>query len=153
MGWIAAVVGVVGAIGSAEAAKKNQQNANKAQAGLTESEAKWQRENSMFDAQQQYYYQQLDKQEKMRGLDQFRKFSTVSNYTPDFHDDNPGPIVPDQPMFDRGIYDTKRAPSGIQTGGSAQLHQGGSGGSGGLLGILSQADPISGALTSNLIGH
>lgn len=67
-------------------------------------EGKVGRENSQFNAEQEYYYRQLARQEAKRGLDQFRKFSTVANYAPQYRDTNPGPILPTKPTYNQGQY-------------------------------------------------
>lgn len=67
-------------------------------------ESMYGRENSQFDTEQAYYYQQLKRQEAMRGLDEFRKFSTVKNYAPGYVNTNPGPVLPDKPTYNTGSY-------------------------------------------------
>lgn len=104
MGWIAAAVAVVGSYAKSQQDKKAAKNAKKDSQEMTMAEAKLARQNSQFDAEQEYYYQQLEKKEKSRGLDEFRKFSTVQNYAPDYTNTNPGPVVPTKPGFDQGVY-------------------------------------------------
>jgi hypothetical protein len=62
------------------------------------------RQNAAFEAELRHFYEQLNKQEKKRGLDQFRTFSTVKNYAPDFVDTNPGPVLPTKPGYNTGEY-------------------------------------------------
>ena len=68
-------------------------------------DAMYGREKSQFDAEQAYYYKQQERLEKMRGLDQFRQFSTVKNYYPNYQNTNPDPIViPEKPQYNQGNY-------------------------------------------------
>lgn len=69
------------------------------------------RQNSQFDAEQAYYYNQLARQEKMRGLEEFRKFSTVQSFAPGYTNTNPNPIVvPTKPEYNKGTYSTLSVP-------------------------------------------
>lgn len=88
---------VVGAVaqGAAESKKAKQANAN--QKAATKDEARYGAILSQFDKEQDYYYRQVDKQERMRGLDQFKKFSSLHTYAPEFVDTNTGPVVPEKP--------------------------------------------------------
>jgi hypothetical protein len=104
MGWIAAAVAVVGSYAKSQQDKKAAKNAKKDSKEMTQAEAMLARENSQFDAEQEYYYQQLEKKEKSRGLDEFRKFSTVQNYAPNYTNTNTGPVVPTKPNYNEGIY-------------------------------------------------
>jgi hypothetical protein len=98
--WAAAIGAALSYVGG-EKSKKDARRDNQA---TNAAEAMYNRQQSEFDAEQNYYYQQLEKQSKMRGLDEFRKFSTVQNYMPDYHNDNPGPVLPEKPEFNEGKY-------------------------------------------------
>lgn len=113
MGWIAAVVTVVGSYAKSQQDKKNANKAKKDGQEMTQAEARLARENSQFDAEQEYYYQQLEKKEKSRGLDEFRKFSTVQNYAPTYTNTNAGPVVPNRPEFDKGAYAEPVKPASV----------------------------------------
>lgn len=79
IGAIAAVAGSV--ISSRSKAKGDAANtaANiEADANLSAQEARQNMQQSRFDADQSYYYNQLNRQSKQRGLDQFRQFNTIA---------------------------------------------------------------------------
>lgn len=100
MAWVTAIGAALSFIGSSQE-KKADRKENRA---MTREEALLQRQNTQFESELDYYYKQLERKEKMRGLDQFKFFSTVDNYAPDFVDTNPGPQVPEMPQFNKGIY-------------------------------------------------
>jgi hypothetical protein len=51
------------------------------------------------------YYKQQDKMEKLRGLDEFRKFSTVQNFAPQYTNTNPNPVTQAVlPQYNTGAY-------------------------------------------------
>lgn len=111
MAWITAGATVLSSLGGASSAKKKAKQDYKNQKKLTTLEAKLQRQNSQFAAEQDYYYKQLERKGKMRGLDEFRKFSTVKNFAPTYSNDNTGPVVPVKPEFDQGVYANTKAPA------------------------------------------
>ncbi len=98
--WVGAIGAVVAGVGSSMAAKEGA----KGEVKHTKLSSRLARQNSQFEAQQDYYYKQLEKKEKSRGLSEFRKFSTVHNYTPNYVDENTGPILPERPEFNKGDY-------------------------------------------------
>lgn len=52
---------------------------------------------SQFNREQDYYYNQLAKKNKQRGLDQFRQFSTVNQFAPNFVGGNNTVTLPSKP--------------------------------------------------------
>ena len=105
MAWITAGASILGSLGASGAAKKKAKLDFKNQQKLNEQGGVISRQNSQFDAQQNYYYHQLDRQEKMRGLDEFRKFSTVKDYAPDYTNTNPAPLnTAVMPAYNAGAY-------------------------------------------------
>lgn len=82
--------------------KKSAQKDAEAQQGMTleqiaaSSTANMQ--EAAFGKELDYYYGQLEKQERMRGLDEYRKFSTVNAFAPGYQNTNPGPVVPSKPI-------------------------------------------------------
>lgn len=104
MAWIAAGAAILGSLGSSGAEKKAQKKANEFELKKIGLEGTISRENSQFDAEQNYYYKQLDRQGKKRGLDQFRQFSTVKNFTPNYVANDPQIATPVKPTFNQGAY-------------------------------------------------
>lgn len=103
--WIAASGGVLKSLGAAGGAKKKDARDFKNEQRLNEQKGVISRQNSQFDAEQDYYYKQLQRQEAMRGLDEFRKFSTVSQFAPQYQNTNPNPVLPaERPVFNAGSY-------------------------------------------------
>lgn len=99
--WGAAIA-VGGAVISASAkAKQDDKNASRDAANAraaTRDEAKYSSILSQFENQQAYYYNQLNRQNKQRGLAEFRKFNNVASYAPGYTQDvNTGIVVPDAP--------------------------------------------------------
>lgn len=104
MAWIAAAGSVLGSLGASGAAKKAAKLEFQNQKKMSKLDAELARKNSQFDAELQHYYAQLEKKEKMRGLDEYRKFSTMSTIDPNYTNSNPGPEVPPMPVFNQGQY-------------------------------------------------
>lgn len=97
MAWMAAGASVLKSLGGSFGAKKKAKQDQKDSLEQIRAKGLEGLKQIEFQNASDYYYQQLGKQEKMRGLDQFRKFSTVKNFAPDFVDTNPGPQVPTMP--------------------------------------------------------
>jgi hypothetical protein len=113
MGWIAGAVSIgssiIGAMGKADASdQKNQMDQNTSW-GDQELKNTGQLENTQLQAQEAYYYQQLNSQQAERGLDQFAKFSKVGQFAPSYTNTNPTPIiVPNAPTIPQ-----QQAPTGL----------------------------------------
>ena len=97
--WIAAIGGLFSSLGGSGSAKKQAKQDFKNQLKLLNEQGLISRKNTQFEKSLDYYYQQKDKQERMRGLDEFRKFSKVNNYAPTYVNNNPGPQVPAMPNY------------------------------------------------------
>ncbi len=82
---------------SGVAASKKAKQDKKDAKEMTLEGAKFGAMQSEFDAGQDYYYNQLNRQNKQRGLAEFRKFSTVGNFAPTYTQDNAGIVMPDKP--------------------------------------------------------
>lgn len=100
MAWVAAAGAALSFISANNKSKQDTKDRKE----MSATGAMYDRENTQFDKELDYYYTQLDRQDKMRGLDEFRKFSTVKNYMPNYHDDNPDVVVPEKPVFNEGQY-------------------------------------------------
>lgn len=104
--WGAAIAvggSVLGGIASSKKAKQDRSNANADRKAATKEEAQYGSILSQFEAQQEDYYNQLNRQRKQRGLDQFRSFNTVSSFAPSYAGDNPAIVVPQQPDINKLI--------------------------------------------------
>jgi hypothetical protein len=104
MAWIAAAVGLLGSFASSKAAEADKKDSQKHDFAMTGEEAKNARLNSMFDKEQDYYYQQLDRANKQRGMDLFRERSTITQWDPEHIDPNPRIVVPERPIYNEGMY-------------------------------------------------
>lgn len=108
--WGAAIA-VGGAVISGYAANKKAKEDRKEGRVDTKQAAKYEGLLSQFNAEQDYYYQQLEKREKMRGLDQFKHFSNLKNVDPTYVNTNPGPVLPDKPSIDKILDEKPAAPT------------------------------------------
>lgn len=104
MGWISGAIALVGTFASGMAEKEQADQDRKDRLAMNETEAKWSRLNSQFDAEQDYYYKQLERANTQRGLDQFRAKSTVKQFDPSHVDPNNRIVVPNRPVYNQGIY-------------------------------------------------
>ena len=111
--WIAAAGSVLSAFGAAKSAKST----SKMSLRQSREQIIGDRENSQFNKEQDWYYRQLGRQESQRGLDEFRKFSTVHNYAPNYTNTNPGVVVPTKPVYNQGAYAPPPEPVKKKSGG------------------------------------
>lgn len=130
MGWIAAAISVggalVGGIGKSEQEDASNKRSQDTSYGTQELKNTGELENTQLAAEEAYYYSQLNKQEKMRGLDEFKKFSTVKDFAPTYTNTNPNPItVPAAPIIPAQVAPTNAASK--STSGAA-LYKAASGG-------------------------
>lgn len=97
MSWIAvggaAVTAVAGYASSKAKSKADAKLAGQSGA-MTEQESKLAMQRSAFDNYDDYRYRQLDKQERQRGMDEFRKFNTVQDFAPGYVNTAPRVVVP-----------------------------------------------------------
>lgn len=75
---------------------------------LQEGSGAIERKNMRYQLELQRYLERLGKQDKERGLREFKKFSTVSSFAPDYQNTTPPVEVPTLPAPDAGMY----APAG-----------------------------------------
>lgn len=94
--WGAAIM-VVGAVASSQAAKKKAKQDKKDAQELTLAGAKYNAMTSQFEADTDYYYSQLNRQNKQRGLAEFRKFNNMSKIDPGYTQTQTGIILPEKP--------------------------------------------------------
>lgn len=126
--WGAAIM-VVGSVASAQAAKKKEAAARKENRVDTKQEAKYSALLSQFEREQDYYYNQLEKQEKSRGLDQFKKFSGMSRIDPTYVNTSGGIVLPDKPDINKLFPDDPVVQKKKKK-------------KGGLRGFISKVDPL-----------
>lgn len=117
--WGAAIV-VAGGIASGMAAEKKDKADKKYQTKMTQEDYRRTAQQTGYEAALDDYYKQKDRYEAQRGLDQFRQFSTINNYKPDY---NPmdgqltAPVMPDYNNF-KVVEDTQQGSSGGGNGGN-----------------------------------
>lgn len=134
--WGAAIA-VGGAVLSAKAAeKKSRQDSADARA-MTKDSAKYEGILSQFNKEQDYYYEQLARKNKARGLEQFRQFSTVGSFAPNYKATDTTPVLPNKPDIDKMLNP--------ETQGS-----GGGGGGGKITDKIAKMDPLTGAINKAL---
>lgn len=71
----------IGGAKSAQAAAREKSAAEKA---MALQQAQHSLESNAFNAELQDYYSQLDRKRKQRGLSQFRQFSSLGGFAPDY---------------------------------------------------------------------
>lgn len=97
--WIAAVVTVGGGIISGMGQEKKDRADRKAQRELTKDSAKYEAILSQFERENEYFYAQQEKAEKMRGLAEFKKFNTVGAFAPGYTSSGSAVVVPTKPAI------------------------------------------------------
>lgn len=98
--WGAAIAvggAVISGVAASKKAKEDRAAATSDRKAATKDEAIYGSILSQFEAEQDDYYNQLDRSRKQRGLDQFRSFNTVSSFAPQYAGDNPRIVVPNRP--------------------------------------------------------
>ena len=109
MAWAAAIGGssLLSGVGSfisglfgSKSKRQEQERDLQTQIQLQELRNTGMLENTQLQAEEAWYYKQLQEQQNLRGVEQFRQFSTVHNYAPGFANTNPNPvIVPNAPVI------------------------------------------------------
>ncbi len=112
--WVAAAAitaggALVSSYAAGEQAKKDKKDAAKERRLATKEEAQYGAALSQFEKEQDYYYNQLERQNKQRGLDQFRSFSNLQSYAPQYAGDTARVVVPTAPDINSII--AKAAPT------------------------------------------
>ncbi len=142
--WGAAIA-VGGAVLSAQAAKKkakqDKKDAQETNAIATADEAKYSGILSQFNADQDYYYSQLARSNKQRGLAQYKQFSQMSKIDPSYTDTSGGIVVPTRP----DIQEYKGIKEEIDPNANMPHKKGV-----GLSGTIGKVDPIGGKLLKGL---
>lgn len=95
--WVTAAVGAVGAYASSRSKKKALEDQREHDAAMTEEEHWRAMQREQHGAALSDFYARRDRAEAQRGLDEFRKFSTVQDFAPGYVNDNPRveqPVMP-----------------------------------------------------------
>lgn len=99
MAWSAAIT-VGGAVLGGVAKQKEAKQAAANQKAAARDEAKYSGILSQFEKEQDEYYRQLGRQEKQRGLDEFKKFNSIGQFAPGYVGTNDRIVVPDKPSIE-----------------------------------------------------
>lgn len=81
--WGAAIM-VVGSVVAGKAAEKKAKADQKHDAAMTEEESKMAAQRTGYERALEDYYSQKQRARTQRGLDQFRQFSTMSEFAPGY---------------------------------------------------------------------
>lgn len=86
--WIGALITVGGGIISGQGAEKKDKADKAYQSTATKKETAFSGILSQFERESDDYYSQLNRARKQRGLDEFRKFSTLNQFAPQYINEN-----------------------------------------------------------------
>ena len=98
--WGAAILvggSILSGMGASKKDKKDKEFAASEARLSDEREAKYSAILAQFNKESDYYYKQKDRKAKQRGLDQFRQFSTVNQFAPNFVGGNNTITLPEKP--------------------------------------------------------
>lgn len=123
---IAAGGALLSGVAASKKAKQDAKNAKENTREMTENDARYSAILSQFNAEQEDYYKQLDRQRKQRGLEQFKQFSTMSQFAPGAATSGNTIVVPNKPNISeliaanvpqeqRANSDKKKSNSGLIT--------------------------------------
>ena len=110
---IAAGGAILSGVAASKKAKQDAKAAKETAKELTENDARFSAILSQFNAEQDYYYKQMDRKNKQRGLDQFRQFSTVNQFAPNFVGGNNTIALPNKPDIN-ALISANKAPEATQ---------------------------------------
>lgn len=94
---ISAAGSLLGGLGSSKSKKQEMQYQAEQSRLSDERQAKYQAILGQVSKDTDYYYNQLNRKNKQRGLEQFRQFSTLNQYAPNFIGGNNQIVVPTKP--------------------------------------------------------
>lgn len=95
--WIGAAVTVVGGYVAGRAREKENESNQAHDKEMIRESARWNAALSAFEKEQEDYYNQLNRQRKERGLENFRQFSTMKTFAPGYTQSSGGIVLPDKP--------------------------------------------------------
>lgn len=81
---------------------------------MARDEAKYSAALSRFEAEQEDYYNQLNRKRKQRGLEQFRQFSTVNQFAPQYVGDNTEIVLPERPNINKIIDEVESQQASVR---------------------------------------
>lgn len=139
--WGAAIAvggSIISGIAASKKAKQDRENAKEDNKEMTENDARFGAIASQFNAEQDYYYEQLKRKNKQRGLDQFRQFSTVNQFAPNFVGGNNTITLPEKPNINNLIAANKPVEEAQAAASSSSSSKGKS--------LFKKIDPILGKL-------
>lgn len=119
--WVAGAVTLVGGVVSGMGQEKKDKANQAHDKAMTKESAKWNAALSQFDAEQADYYNQLNRQRKQRGLDNFRSFSTVGNFAPNYTQTSTGVELPKKPNYEDTFGAEEQGSGGSKGGGMSRL--------------------------------
>lgn len=85
--WGAAIAvggAVISGVAAQKKAKEDRNNANADRQAATRESTLYDGVLSSFEREQEDYYNQLNRQRKQRGLETFKQFNTVRNFSPNY---------------------------------------------------------------------
>lgn len=101
MSWIAvagaAVTVIGGAMSDKSAKKQSAKDREEGRLGMHE-EHRLGMQRAVFDEQLEYHKIQKERAQRQRGLDEFRKFSTLQQFAPEYQDTAERVVVPQAPV-------------------------------------------------------
>lgn len=119
--WGAAIAvggAVISGVAKSKQAKEDRKNANADAKAANADEAKWGSLVTQFESENEYRMEQVRRRDKQRGLDEFRKFSTVNRFAPEYTQTHQGVVVPEARTmaqltaeYDKSEADAKAAAS------------------------------------------
>lgn len=109
--WGAAIA-VGGSLISGYASQKKAKEERKEDRVDTREQAKFSGILSQFEKEQDYYYNQLNRANRQRGLDQFKSFSGMTRIDPNYVDTSQRIVVPDKPDLNKLLPEEQAAASG-----------------------------------------
>lgn len=126
MTWFAVAGAAVTVIGGAMSDKKAGKDAKAGRAQdqfMQQEEHRLGRQDTIFNKQVDEHYIQKERAQRQRGLDEFRKFSTVGSFAPEYQDTSTRVAVPvlpgisSQPGGNIGVPDSGKYEPVIPVGG------------------------------------
>lgn len=102
MTWFAvagAAVSVIGGAMSDRSAKKNAAKEREEKRFAQQEDSRLGRQDMIFERQVDEHYRQKERAQRQRGLDEFRKFSTLQQFAPEYQDTGKRVAVPVLPAI------------------------------------------------------
>lgn len=118
--WGSAIA-VGGSLISGYAASKKDKQDKKDARAMTREEAELEAQLSGYDAALENFYTEKQRFQKQRGLDEFRKFSTMGNWAPGYTDNAARIADPTMPNYNDFAVEQPESEGGGGGGGSSLL--------------------------------